>query len=132
MEQHQKFLIEKTIGAVEKKQPIRDQYGKTLKLCLKSNKNNKLCRRFYQSLFVDIADIFINYMHSLEPDEIKQLDDDIKANGWGVESVVDIQNSFELLCIFQDFYYLNCCLLLTYGLLPVLDGETSPGAKKCH
>ena len=83
MEQHQKFLIEKTLGAVEKKQPIRDQYGKTLKLCLKSNKNNKLCRRFYQSLFVDIADIFINYMHSLEPDEIKQLDDDIKANRWG-------------------------------------------------
>ena len=128
-------MIEKTIGTVEKKQSIRDQYGKTLKLCLKLKKNNKLCRRFYQSIFVDIADNFIHYMHSLEPDEIKQLDDDIKANRWGgggVESIVDIENSFELLCIFQDFYYLNCRLLLTYGLSPMLDGETSPGAKKYH
>ena len=48
--------------------------------------------------------LFIQYIHSLEPDEIKQLDDNIKTNGWGIESIVDIQNSFELLHIFQLFY----------------------------
>ena len=93
-------------------------------------KNYRLCRLVYQSLFVDIADIFIQYIHSLEHDEIKQLDDDIKANRWGVESIVDIQNSFEFLRIFQLFYYRNGRLPLTNGLLSVTDRETPPGAEK--
>ena len=97
---------------------------------LEIEKNFKLCRRVYQSLFVDIADVFIQYIYSLELDKIKELDDDIKANGWGIESIVDMQNSFELLQIFQLFDYLNGRLLLTNGLLPVPDGETPPGTKK--
>ena len=99
---------------------------------LETEKNYRLFRRVYQSLFVDTADIFIQYIYSLEPEEIKQLDDDIKTNWWGIESIVDIQNSFELLRIFQLVYYLNGRLPLTNGLLPVPDGETPPGAKKYH
>ena len=99
---------------------------------LEIEKNYRLFRRVYQSLFVDTADIFIQYIYSLEPEEIKQLDDDIKTNRWGIESIVDIQNSFELLRIFQLVYYLNGRLPLTNGLLPVPDGETPPGAKKYH
>ena len=99
---------------------------------LEIEKNYRLFRRVYQSLFVDTADIFIQYIYSLEPEEIKQLDDDIKTNWWGIESIVDIQNSFELLRIFQLVYYLNGRLPLTNGLLPVPDGETPPGAKKYH
>ena len=99
---------------------------------LEIEKNYWLFRRVYQSLFVDTADIFIQYIYSLEPEEIKQLDDDIKTNWWGIESIVDIQNSFELLRIFQLVYYLNGRLPLTNGLLPVPDGETPPGAKKYH
>ena len=99
---------------------------------LEIEKNYRLFRRVYQSLFVDTADIFIQYIYSLEPEEIKQLDDNIKTNWWGIESIVDIQNSFELLRIFQLVYYLNGRLPLTNGLLPVPDGETPPGAKKYH
>ena len=40
--------------------------------------------------------------------------------------IVNIQNSFELLHIFQLFYYLHCRLPLTSGLLPVPDEETPP------
>ena len=47
---------------------------------LEIEKNYRLFRRVYQSLFVDPADIFIQYIYSLEPEEIKQLDDDIKTN----------------------------------------------------
>ena len=99
---------------------------------LEIEKNYRLFRRVYQSLFVDTADIFIQYIYSLEPEEIKQLDDNIKTNWWGIESIVDIQNSFELLRIFQLVYYLNGRVPLTNGLLPVPDGETPPGAKKYH
>ena len=57
---------------------------------LEIEKNYRLHRRAYQSLLVGITDIFIQYIYSLEPDEIKQLDEDIKANRWEVESIVDI------------------------------------------
>ena len=42
-------------------------------IMLETENNYQLCRRFYQSLFIGITDIFIQYIHSLEPDEIKQL-----------------------------------------------------------
>ena len=38
----------------------------------------------YQHLYVDITDVFFEYIHFLDPDEIHQLDDNIKTNGWGV------------------------------------------------
>ena len=46
-------------------------------------KTCKICGRVYQSLFIDIADFFIEYIESLDLDEIQQMDDDIKSNGWG-------------------------------------------------
>ena len=42
-----------------------------------------LCRCVNQSLFLDIAGVFIQHIHSLERDEIKMLDNNIKANGGG-------------------------------------------------
>ena len=56
----------------------------------------------------------------------------MKASKWRVESIIDIQNSFECLHIFQFFYYLNGRLPLNHGLLPVPDGEILPSAKKSH
>ena len=44
-------------------------------------KTYKICRRVYQSLFINIADIFIEYIQSLGLDEIQKIDDDIKSNG---------------------------------------------------
>ena len=35
----------------------------------------------YQFLFVDVADSFIEYIHSLDVDEIQELDNDLKVNG---------------------------------------------------
>ena len=52
-------------------------------------------------MFADI----IQYIHILELDEIEQMDNDLKANGWGVRLVVEIEDAFELLCIFQMLYY---------------------------
>ena len=47
----------------------------------------------HQSLFVDVADGFIKYIHSLDADEIQQLDDDLKANGYGEKSLLEIENA---------------------------------------
>ena len=43
--------------------------------------NGRVVRLVYQSLFVDIADLFIKYIHLLDPDEIQEMDADIRSNG---------------------------------------------------
>ena len=58
----------------------------------------------YQNLYADIADTFIENIHSLDADEIQELDEDLKTNGWGAKTLLEIENSFELLSIFQLFY----------------------------
>ena len=84
----------------------------------------------YQSLFVDVADTFLEHIQSLDLDEIQQMDEDIKSNWWGVKSLLEIDNDYDLLRIFQMFYHFKDRLPLTNGLLIVPDGETFEGAEK--
>lgn len=55
-------------------------------------------RRVYQHLFTDVADIFLSIfsIHSLDADEIYQLNNDLKSNGWGAINFIEIENSLEL------------------------------------
>ena len=87
----------------------------------------------YQHLYADIADIFIEYIRSLDADEIQELDEDLKTNGWDAKTLLEIENSLELLSAFQLFCYLNGRLPLTNVLLVVLlvpDSEVSNGKVK--
>ena len=94
--------------------------------------NYRIIRGVYQSLYSDVADIFFEYIHSLNPDEIQQLNEDLKSNRWGAINLLEIQNSIELLSIMQLFYYLNGRLPLTNGLLIVPDGEVPDGEEKIN
>ena len=85
-----------------------------------------------QSLFVDVAGSFIEYIHSLDVDEIQQLDDDLKSNGYGAKSLLEIENACKLLNTFQIFYYFNGRSPLINGLLIVPDGETQRSAEKIN
>ena len=68
----------------------------------------------------------------MHADEIQQLDDDIKANGYGVKSLLEIENSYELLKIFQVFHYLKERLPLTNDLMIIPDGEVPEGIEKVN
>ena len=46
---------------------------------LEIGKNYRVCRSLYQALFYEIAAA----LNTLAPDEIEQLDADLKANGCG-------------------------------------------------
>ena len=72
----------------------------------------------------------IHYVNTLAPDEIEHLDADLKANSWGVKSIVEIEDCIELLKLFQIFHYFNGRLPLTNGHLLIPDGETPDGSKK--
>ena len=93
--------------------------------------NYGICRRVYQLLFVEIGNTFIQYINTLRLDEIEQLDYSLKAKSWGVRSVVEIENSIDLVCIFQMFYYYyNGRLPLAKGLFPVPNGEMLSDSEK--
>ena len=81
--------------------------------------NYKANRRVYQPLFSDIAESFFEYMYSLDPDEIQELHSNLKANGWGVQSITEIQDVHYLQTVFNDvllsqwetslYKWINCC-----------------------
>ena len=56
------------------------QEKKTPEIIETVQRNHKISRRVYQTRFIDIADSFIGYIHSLGINEIHELEDDLKAN----------------------------------------------------
>ena len=97
---------------------------------LEIEKNYRIGSRFYQPLFAEITETFIQYINTLTSDEIEQFNDNLRSYDWRVQSIVEIEDSIDLLCIFQVFYYFNGRPPLTNSLLPVPDGETPEGFKK--
>ena len=64
--------------------------------------------------------------------EIQNMNDDIRANGWGIKNITDVSDSEELMNIFQNFYSLTGRLPLSNGLLIVPDGDAPPGEDKIN
>ena len=126
------FLVEKIIHAVEFKNPYENCIEKKSEIIDTVESNHRIIRRVYQHPYAVIADIFFEYIHSLDPDEIQQLDNDIKTNGWGVINLLEVDNALELLSTFQLFYHNNGRLSLTNGLLIVLDGDVPEVEEKIN
>ena len=134
-ERDRQFLVEKLIHGVEFSNSYENSIEKKPEINKTVESNYRILielRRVYQHLYADIADIFIEYIHSLDADEIQELDEDLKTNGWGAKTLLEIENSFELSSIFQLIYYLNGRLPLTNGLLVVPDSETPDGKEKIN
>ena len=91
--------------------------------------NYRILRRVYQQLHIDVTELFSEYINSLSSYEIKDMDDDIKANGWGIKKITEIEDAHELMKIFQDFYTMTGRLPLSNSLLVVPDGDAPPDEK---
>ena len=131
-ERDKQFLVEKIIYGVEFQNPYKNSIEKKQEMIETVEKNYKIIRRVYQYLFTEIGDIFLEYIHSLDPNEIQQLDDDIKSNGCGLINSLEIDNSVELLSTFQLLYHNNGRLSVTNGLFIVPDGEVPEGEEKIN
>ena len=111
-EKNKQFLIEKLIHSVE----FEDLYAtilKKLEILQIMEGNYRILRRVYQQLHIDVTELFSEFINSLSSYEIKAMDDDIKANGWGIKKITEIEDAHELMKIFQDFYTLT-------GRLPLI------------
>ena len=114
---------------------FNDQYENTLEkkteIIETVESNYKILRRVYQSFFAGVTDVFLSTFIRWVMMNFQELDDDIKANGLGVILLLDIENAYELLTIFQMFY-LNGRLPLTNGLLVVPNGKVPEGSEKIN
>ena len=95
-EKDRQFLIGKIIHGIEFNNPYDISSEKNPEIIDTVGKNYRISRWIYQSLFVDAVGIFIEYINSLDVDEIQQLDNDFKANGWRTKSLLKIENAYEL------------------------------------
>ena len=91
--------MEKIIHGVEFQNPDENCIEKEPEIIATVDKNYKIIR-VSQYLFTEVA-IFLEYIHSLDPNEIQQLDDGINGNGRGFINLLEIDNSFELLSRMQ-------------------------------
>ena len=131
-ERNKQFLVEKIIHSVEFQNPYTNSVEQKPEIIDIVETNYKIARRVYQYLYLDIADLFQEFFRSLPPQDIQDMDDDIKSNGWGVRNILDIENSPELLNIFQTFYHTTGRLPLSNGHLIVPDGDAPAGENKVN
>lgn len=125
-------MIEKKIHSVDFTNPYENSIERNPEILETVESNYKIIRRVYQHIYTDIADIFFEYMHSLDLDEIQGLDKEIKSNGWGVKNLLDIKKAMELLSVFQTFHQNTARLPLTNGLLIVPEGDVPDGEEKIN
>ena len=126
-EKNKQFLIEKLIHSVEFEDLYATNPEKKTEILQIMGRNYGIFWRVYQQLHIDVTDLFSEYINSVSSYEIKDMDDDIKANGWGIKKITEIQDAHELMKIFQDFY--TGILPLSNSLLVVPDGDVPPDEK---
>ena len=125
-------MIEKKIHSVDFTNPYENSIERNPEILETVESNYKIIRRVYKHIYTDIADIFFEYIHSLDLDEIQGLDKEIKSNGWGVKNLFDIGKAMELLSVFQTFHQNTARLPLTNGLLIVPEGDVPDGEEKIN
>ena len=76
---------------------IRENTEKESKTLKEIEKNYKICRRSYNSVYKSIAGHYQQNFKTLDYEEIEELNNDIKANGWALKSIQEYDSVFNLL-----------------------------------
>ena len=50
-------------------------------------RNYRIARRVYQQLYLDVPELFAEFIRSLSSSELQDFDDDISANGWRIKKI---------------------------------------------
>ena len=122
-------MIEKIIHGIEFENLYATNLENKPEILSTIERNYEIARRVYQQLHFDTAELFVEFITSLSTFKLQDLDKGIKAKGWGIKKISEIQDSEEVLKIFQDFYSLTGRLPLSNSLLIVPDGDAPPEEK---
>ena len=84
-ERSKQFLIEKIIHGAEFESLY--QLDNKPEIIDTIESNHRIARRVYQQLFIDISQLFAEFIKSLNYLEIDNMNNDIRANGWGIKNL---------------------------------------------
>ena len=79
-----------------------------------------------------MSELFAEFIRSVPPIDLQDMDEHIKSNRWGIKKITDVENSLDLINIFQTFYQITGRLPLSNGLLVVPDGDPPPGEDRVN
>ena len=128
-EKNKQFLLEKIIHGVEFENLYATDSERKPEIMSTIERNYRIARRVYQQLYLDTAELFADFIRSLSSFEQQNLDEDMRANGWGIKKISEVSDGQEVLQIFQDFYSITGRLPLSNSLLVVPDGDAPPEEK---
>ena len=74
-------MVEKIIHSVEFQNPYTNSVEQKPEIIDIVETNYKITRRVYKDLYLDIADLFEEFIRSLPPQDIQDMEDDTKSNG---------------------------------------------------
>ena len=131
-EKSKQFLIEKIIHSVEFENPYFIEIEKNPEIIETVKSNYRVTRRVYQQLYFDVSELFADFIRSIDLLNLQDMDNDIKANGWGIKKITDVNNAKDFMTIFQTFYQLTGRLSLSNGLLVIPDGDPPPGEDRVN
>ena len=131
-EKSKQSFIKKIIYGVNFNNPYLIEIEKKTEIIETIESNYPIARRVYQQLYIDISELFVDFIRSMDSFEIHDIDNDIKANGWGIKKITDVNDAEGFMTIFQTFYQITGRLPLSNGLLIYPDGEAPPGADRVN
>ena len=82
-EKNKQFLIEKIIHGIEFKNPYNIEIEKKPEIIKTVESNYRIARSVYQQLYIDISELFAEFIRSIDPLNLQYMDNDITANGLG-------------------------------------------------
>ena len=80
-ERSKQFLAEKIIHGVEFKNPYNTEVEKNPEIIETVEHNYRIARRVYQQLWMDNSKLFAEFIRSVNPLDLQDMDEDIKNNG---------------------------------------------------
>ena len=123
-EKSKQFLIEKIIHGIEFKNPYNIETEKKPEIIETVESNYRIARSVYQQLYIDISELFAEFIRSIDSLNLQYMDNDITANGWGIKKITDVNNAEDFMAI--NFHQLTGRLPLSNGLLVITDGDPPP------
>ena len=131
-EKSKQFLIEKIIHSVEFENPYFNEIEKNPEAIETVKSYYRVARRVYQQLYFDVSELFADFIRSTDLLNLQDMDNDIKANEWGIKKITDVNSAEDFMTIFQAFYQLTGRLSLSNGLLVIPVGDPPPGEDRVN
>ena len=83
-QKNKQFLLEKIIHGIEFENIYATDSERKPETMSMIEGNYRIARRVYQQLYLDSAELFADFIRSLNIFEQRDMDEDIRANGWGI------------------------------------------------